>query len=189
MLIGNEQGNIAEYLLGEINRRSRIQDHGLPRLVGDLGRLENGRHRNLKLHQQNFTFQDGLFAGTNILLGVIIIGPRCYHNAVFGALVNRDQGDPGRLFGDHDSGDVQSLFLEVPFRVLSEYVISDLADELHIATKSFGRYGLVGSFASRAHDEIIPKNSLAWSGHFSAERGHVSVGASNHQDLSFHIGC
>ena len=72
-------------------------------------------------------------------------------------------------------------------RVFSENVIAHLADEFHVAPKPFRSHGLIGTLASRAHDEIISEDGLSGSRHLSAKGGHVGIGAAYHQNLSIHI--
>ena len=152
--------------------------------------LENAADRAFELEQEYaavFEVSAGCF---DIGLGEVPVCAGGHHDAVFCVLIHGNKGNSGRKFGAEDAACVQSFLFVLCDGVVSENVLSNLADELHVASKALRRHCLVRTLAAGSHGKDTAKNCLSGTGKGFGFDCHVSIAAAYDEDTFFtHIGC
>ncbi len=102
--------------------------------MSNLSSPQNRLNRNFKLHKKDVASLYGRSAFLNVFSSVVIICSGGYDDAVLCILVHGDQSNPRRLGRKHNHLCIKPFFFKMTDSILSEYVISYLADKRNIST-------------------------------------------------------
>ena len=156
----------------------------------DLRCLENTADGAFELEKQDTAVFEVSAGGFDVGLGEVPVCAGGHHDAVFCVLIHGNEGNAGRKFGAEDAACVQSFLFVLCDGVVSENVLANLADELHVAAEALCRHCLVCALAAGAHGEHAAKDGFSGTGEGFGFDCHVSVAAAYDEDTFFtHIWC
>ena len=155
-----------------------------------LCRFENAADGAFKLEKQDAAVFEVSAGGFDVGLGEVPVCAGGHYDAVFRVLIHGNEGNSGRKFGAEDAACVQSFLFVLCDGVVSENVPSNLADELHVASKALCRHCLVRTLAAGSHGKDTAKDGFSGTGKGFGFDCHVSVAAAYDEDTFFtHIWC